>query len=113
MMCRFQRTSVLQQSGFVNREELHNADLDAIEANPDVSDVGFFKIGSWVWAHDAEAYTREKFHECLSHVQNGTPFRNTNLPPGHVYKQWTMASENERMAAQIPSDLKENGYWGV
>jgi len=87
--------------------------LNAIEANPDVKDIGFFKGGKWVWAHNPETYATEKYDECLSHLQKGTPFVNTNLPPGHMYNPWTMASENERMAAQLPSNLKTNGYWGV
>ena len=41
--------SILQQTGFLNREELHNVELASIQANSKVSDVGFFKIGKWVW----------------------------------------------------------------
>jgi len=28
---------------------------------------------------------------CLNHLVSGSPFQNTNLPPGYTYKPWTMA----------------------
>lgn len=105
--------AVLQQAGFINREELHHADLQKIEEQPAVSDVGFFKQGKWVWAHDPGRYAADNYLRCLEHLQNGTPFINTNLPPGHEFRPWTMAKENERIAKKIPSNLKKNGYWGI
>lgn len=114
-MHRFERTSLLQQAGFVNRDELHHANLTEISSSVDAGsvDVGFFKQGKWVWGHNPEKYATENYAPCLAHLQNGAAFRNTNLPPGHIFHLWTMESENKRMAAGIPSDLKSNGYWGV
>lgn len=108
---RFQRVSVLQQTGFVNREELHHADIEAIAQHP-TSAVGFFKIGRWVWGHDAEVYATENYYACSRAIQEGLEFQNTNLPPGHLYHDWNMASENQRMMAGVHSDLKNNGDWG-
>lgn len=110
---RFQRTSILQQTGFLNREELHSADIAAIEENPNKANVGFFKLGRWIWAHNAELYARENYDGCLASLQEGRPFPNTNIPPGHVYQPWSLESERERMEAGIPSNLKQNGYWGI
>ncbi|QKX61991.1 uncharacterized protein TRUGW13939_09147 [Talaromyces rugulosus] len=112
---RFERTSILQQTGFTNREELHYANLDEIARNPEISDIGFFKIGRWVWAHKPEAYAIENYQKCLDYLQtNGSSeFRNTNVPPGHVYRPWSMESEHARMTAGIRSDLKSNGDWSV
>lgn len=110
---RFERTSILQQSGFANREELHHADLDAISKSESLSDIGFFKQGGWTWKHQPEVYAMQNYHQCLAHLKDGSPFVNSNLPPGHEYRPWTMESENERMAAHEVSDLKKNGYWGV
>lgn len=53
----------------------------------------------WIVAHDAEAYARERFAEALDHLQKGTPFRNTNTPPGMEYRPWsinTLMDEKER-----------------
>ena len=135
--------SILQQTGFLNREELHNADLEAIQkadrdrenknenknasasADTTSSGIGFFKIGRWVWDHNPEVYARENYTACLAHLiegegegdgpgnGSGKLFKNTNVPPGHVYRPWSLESETKRMQAGIKSDLKRNGDWSV
>jgi hypothetical protein len=105
--------SILQQTGFLNREELHTADIAKIEQDPSQAKIGFFKQGRWIWAHDAEKYAFEKYVDCLTNLQEGVPFANTNIPPGHVYQPWSLESEKERMRAGIRSKLKQNGYWGT
>ncbi|KAF7192510.1 FAD-dependent monooxygenase fsr3 [Pseudocercospora fuligena] len=109
---RFQRVSVLQQTGFVNRDELHHSNLKAMAEGPADAHIGFFKIGRWVWDHNAEEYAKENFEACLEHVRDGKPFENTNLPPGHKYQPWSLESETKRMEAGERSTLKENGDWG-
>ena len=113
MLQRFERVSILQQTGFLNREELHNADIAAIKEDTANANIGFFKIGRWVWNHNPEAYARDNYEACLAHLVEGKPFRNTNVPPGHVYRPWTLESEKKRMEAGIKSDLKQNGDWSV
>lgn len=107
---RYQRVSILQKTGFVNREELHFADLEGGPDHMKEHNAGFFKIGRWVWGHDPEAYAREKYEEV---VKEGEGFENTNVPPGHVFEDWTMAGEMERMREGRKSGLKTNGYWGM
>jgi hypothetical protein len=110
----FERTSILQQAGFINRDELHHADLDEIAKQPESGDVGFFKLGRWVWGHQPEKYARDNYQNCLNYLQkNRSEFHNTNMPPGHVYQPWSMESENARMAAGRRSDLKSNGDWSA
>lgn len=110
---RHPRTTILQQAGFVNREELHANDLSAIAKDGGGKiETGFFKMGAWVWKHDPERYAWEYYSACLSHLREGTPFVNTNLPPGHVFRPWTMKGEMERMRRGQKSGLKGNGYWG-
>ena len=48
------------------------------------------EIGRWIVAHDPESYAAEKYEEALSHLKDGTPFKNTNVPPGMVYQPWTI-----------------------
>lgn len=113
---RFERTSILQQAGFLNREELHSVDIEAFAKNPTdprFANVGFFKLGRWVWDHDPERYATDNYEAVLGSLKKGEPFENTNVPPGHKYEPWTLESEMARMAAGIPSKLKQNGYWGT
>ncbi|CRG84899.1 hypothetical protein PISL3812_02074 [Talaromyces islandicus] len=110
---RFQRVSILQQTGFVNREELHTTNIAATAQGYESTNIGFFKIGRWVWNHNPEHYARDNYMACLAHIESGVPFLNTNLPPGHTYRPWSMESETKRMQAGIRSDLKENGDWSA
>ncbi|KAF5865950.1 hypothetical protein ETB97_001526 [Aspergillus alliaceus] len=57
---------------------------DATQAKP----VGL--LGSWIWRHDPERYATEKYHKALDHLVKDTLFQSTNIPPGHVYKHWTI-----------------------
>ena len=58
-------------------------------------------VGRWINIHDPEAYVHNNYGKCLNHVVSGTPFQNTNIPPGYRYEPWTIdellkASEEER-----------------
>lgn len=97
----------------MNREELHDANLEVLQQDPKNARIGFFKSGRWIWGHDAERYAKDNYQMCLASLRDGGAFENTNLPPGHVYQEWSLQSEQKRMAAGIRSNLKENGYWGV
>ncbi|PVH96301.1 FAD/NAD(P)-binding domain-containing protein, partial [Periconia macrospinosa] len=110
---RFERVSILQQTGFLNREELHSVDLDTIKDAPKNASIGFFKIGRWVWNHNPEFYAMENYESCRTHIFEGKlgNFKNTNIPPGHVYQPWSLESEAKRMQAGISSNLKQNGDW--
>ena len=76
----FERVSALQQIGFLDREELHTADLAAREKDPPI-DPGIFKIGRWVWGHSPEVYARDNYCACLAHLKKGELCTSTNLPP--------------------------------
>lgn len=111
---RFQRVSILQQTGFINREELHSVDFEAVEKNPQAGQqIGFFRLGRWVWSHDPAQYARDNYVACASALARQQPFENTNLPPGHVYRPWSLQSEKERRESGIKSDLKSNGDWSI
>lgn len=99
--------------GLVNREELHHFDIAAVKENFATAAAGFFKIGKWVWNHDAERYAHDNYEHCLAEMAAGHSFKNTNIPQGHVYQPWTLESERKRMEAGIKSNLKLNGDWSV
>ena len=49
----------------------------------------------------------------MAHLLEGTTFENTNVPPGHVYRAWSLESEKNRVLAGIKPWLKENGDWSA
>ncbi|KAF3759879.1 hypothetical protein M406DRAFT_14143, partial [Cryphonectria parasitica EP155] len=75
-LLRFERTSCIQAFGLYS---------EAFRGKGQ----NLLRYSRWIVTHDAEAYARERFAEALDHLQKGTPFRNTNLPPGMVYRPWT------------------------
>jgi hypothetical protein len=79
---RYQQVSCAQWSGFKNRKKWHHTDFDAVQKNPETLAM---TVGSWITKHDPEAYVYARWEECVNHLLNGTPFENTNIPPGYTY----------------------------
>ena len=42
--------------------------------------------------HDPEQYVYDNYEKALSHITDGTEFKNTNIPTGVEYKPWTIDS---------------------
>lgn len=84
---RFERVTCAQKMGFRNRENFHNTDWDAAAKNPDSV---LKQVDKWVSQHDAEKYAYQMYERCADHITNGVPFQNTNTPPGHTFKLWTV-----------------------
>ncbi|TDZ73408.1 FAD-dependent monooxygenase fsr3 [Colletotrichum trifolii] len=85
---RFERVTCAQKMGFKNRENFHNTDWDAAAKNPAAI---LKQVDKWVSRHNPEQYAYDSYDECASHILKGTPFQNTNSPPGHTFKPWTVA----------------------
>ncbi|TDZ36116.1 FAD-dependent monooxygenase fsr3 [Colletotrichum spinosum] len=85
---RFERVTCAQKMGFKNRENFHNTDWDAAAKNPAAI---LKQVDEWVSRHNPEQYAYDSYDECASHILRGTPFQNTNSPPGHTFKPWTVA----------------------
>lgn len=62
-----------------------------------------------MWTHDPVGYAEANYDKALSHLENGTPFENTNLPPGYKYEEWTIEEEMEKEKAGIMTDI--GGDW--
>ncbi|KAJ8131845.1 hypothetical protein O1611_g1781 [Lasiodiplodia mahajangana] len=107
---RYQRVSVIQQIGLVTRHALHHIDMSLLDEGKNPFE-GVFYLGRWIWQHKPEDYAREQFTAALEHLQTGAPFENTNLPRGHVYKDWNVENELKKQAAGVPSQLMSNGDW--
>jgi len=86
---RYERTSLTQRMGWETRHRWHQTDWEAVAKNPE-----FLKLPQPVWlnGHDAEQYAYENYDAVTSHVLNGTPFKSTNIPEGHVHEDWTIAT---------------------
>ncbi|KAJ0353691.1 hypothetical protein COL154_012025 [Colletotrichum chrysophilum] len=108
-LLRFERTSLLQHNGFVNRRQVHR-DMKEIlkdERQP-------MLLGKWVWTHHAEKYVTENFENACLAVEGGKPFKNTNLPVGHQVQPWSIEEEEEKEKSGIfVEDLKNTGDWGL
>ena len=48
------------------------------------------KVDKWIVDHDPEEYAQEHYAAALAHVKDSATFRNSNTPPGLVYKPWTI-----------------------
>ncbi|KAB8201033.1 hypothetical protein BDV34DRAFT_229750 [Aspergillus parasiticus] len=102
-LLRFQRVSIVQQTGMNNLREINS------KMSNDV-----LRQGKWIWSHNPEHYATTNFYRARSCLENATVFENTNLPPGYVWTPWTIEEEMAKEKAGIFSqDLKTNGYWGV
>ncbi|CAG9981058.1 unnamed protein product [Clonostachys byssicola] len=102
---RFQRTSCAQKYGFRAREIYHNIDWDEVAKNPD----SIHLWGKWMWKHDPEQYVYDNYDKCADSITSGNPFDNTNYPPGHSCKPWTV--EELTQASEEGKELEYDGDW--
>ncbi|KAJ5399673.1 hypothetical protein N7465_010162 [Penicillium sp. CMV-2018d] len=107
-MLRYERTTLIQHCGFVNRRELHNMTMEDMTKNGKPP----FLYGKWLWTHNAEKYAAANFDAARENLEFGRPFQNTNLPPGHKFEHWTMEGELEKEKTGVfTQDLRNNGDW--
>ena len=62
-------------------------------------------VGPWILNHDAENYAVQNYKACAEHLTKGTPFRNTNTPPGQDYVPWKISSLIEEAERNRQKDL--------
>ncbi|RYP83146.1 hypothetical protein DL769_001452 [Monosporascus sp. CRB-8-3] len=85
---RFERVTCAQKMGFKNRENYHNTDWEAVAKHP----ASILRlVDGWVSQHDPEQYAYDMYEKCANHILAGAPFQNTNTPPGHTFKTWTVS----------------------
>ena len=66
-------------------------------------------VGDWLAKHDSEKYTYENYDACAKHITEGTPFTNTNIPPGYIYEPWTVQDLVD--AANEGRVVQDAGNW--
>lgn len=86
-LLRYERVSCAQKMAFVNSQLKTETDWDAIWRDPSKIRTRFPK---WIFDHDPEAYTYEKYGEAFAHLVAETDFTNTNFPPGFKFVPWTV-----------------------
>lgn len=63
------------------------------------------EFGRWIFEHQPEQYTYDNFHQAAGHLQHGTPFQSTNIPPGHTYQPWTVHGLLQQIKEGTPIHL--------
>ncbi|OQU99101.1 FAD binding domain-containing protein [Cladophialophora immunda] len=89
---RFERTSLTQRMGWELRHRWHQTDWEHVKKNPD-----FLRLPQpdWLYGADAEAYGVQNYDAVMAQLHEGKPFKNTNLPPGHVHQDWNIETMME------------------
>jgi hypothetical protein len=64
---------------------------------------------SWIYEHDPEQYAYEMYGKCANYLLSGSPFDNTNYPPGHHFKNWTVKELHE--VANRGENIIDDGDW--
>ncbi|KAF2118836.1 hypothetical protein BDV96DRAFT_619938 [Lophiotrema nucula] len=91
-LLRYERVSCSQKMSFVNSGILGAANKEDVKMDPEKVRVRFPK---WLFQHDPEAYVYEKYGQAYAHLVWGAQFQNTNIPPGHAFKPWTIEQVHE------------------
>lgn len=84
---RFERVSCCQLVGFLNQTNFLKPALRKVggaSATPKP------EYGRWIWAHNPERYAYDNYGKALKSLVDGSPFQNTNIPPGYNYKPWSL-----------------------
>lgn len=95
-LLRYERVSCVQKMSFVNSESLGAGNKEEVKKDPEKVRVRFPK---WLFQHDPEAYVYEKYGQAFAHLVSGAEFQNTNFPPGHKFRQWTIEEIHEAVQA--------------
>ena len=95
-LLRYERISCAQKMSFVNSESLGAGNMDEVKKDPEKVRVRFPK---WLFKHDPEGYVYEKYGQAFAHLVSGAKFQNTNLPPGHKFRPWTIEEIHEDVLA--------------
>lgn len=92
-LLRFERVSTIQMKGFVRRQDIHHVIGEDGKVRPGLNLDAALVNGKWLYTHNPATYATDNYDAALSHLENGTPFENTNLPPGFKYKPWTVKEQ--------------------
>lgn len=92
---RFERVSCCQLVGFMNQTSFLKPASRKKEGGGSATPQP--EYGRWIWAHNPERYAYDNYGKALRSLVDGTPFRNTNIPPGYDYKPWSLHELYDRI----------------
>lgn len=102
LLDRYERTSLTQRMGWESRHRWHQTDFEAARKNPELIKM---PQPAWLYGHDAEKYTYDRYLDAIKSIESGTPFVSTNIPEDHVHEDWTietmMALEGTKAADHL------------
>lgn len=106
----YNRVSCAQKMSFINLQVRENADWAAISHNPALIRTRFPR---WIYQHDPEAYAYSMYGPAFQHVVSGgaTDFQNTNIPPGHTFRKWTIDEVKGQMKRGEMIEQLMDGDW--
>ncbi|OQE01246.1 hypothetical protein PENVUL_c043G07192 [Penicillium vulpinum] len=80
---RYQRTSIIQESGNAIYSQMRDPDWEAIEKNPSIMK---FPRPAWIFGYDVRHDVYEQFPAAMSAVQDVTGYRPKNIPSDSKYE---------------------------
>ncbi|PTD06393.1 FAD-dependent monooxygenase mdpD [Fusarium culmorum] len=83
---RFERTTATQRMGWETRHKWHQTDWNLVRDNPEYLQI---PQPDWLYGGDPESYSYENYDAVVEHLEKGTTFKNTNIPPGYEYTEWS------------------------
>jgi hypothetical protein len=105
-LLRFERVSCLQAFGIGN----HFALTQKKEQPVGNQKKPHMRLGMWILDHDPERYAEEHYKQALGHLMEGAPFASSNVPPGLIYRPWTIVSLVDDRSSGQPTIL-DMGDW--
>lgn len=72
--------------GWETRHKWHQTDWNLVRDNPEYLQI---PQPDWLYGGDPERYSYENYDAVVEHIEKGTPFKNTNIPPGYEYTEWS------------------------
>lgn len=88
--------------GWETRHVWHQTDWEAVAVDPSILRL---PQPAWLLGVDAREYAEENFNAVVAHLQHGTPFTSTNVPPGFVYEDWTIESMLAHEGNKVRTDF--------
>ncbi|WPH01967.1 FAD-dependent monooxygenase mdpD [Acrodontium crateriforme] len=119
-LLRFERVSCLQALGVANQAKMKTKTAPSrpqpqhengkVNGDDTVDKKGLkLHLGKWIIEHEPEQYAYDNYAAAARHLSQGSEFKNTNTPPGMVYRPWTIDTLLEAQARGEPTVL--DGDW--
>jgi hypothetical protein len=80
---RYQRTSIIQDSGNAIYNQMRDPDWEAIEKNPSIMK---FPRPEWIFGYDVKRDVYEQFPAAMGAVRDNTAYRPRNIPLDSKYQ---------------------------